>query len=210
MIKVQNISPYKIGISSSYVGTQGRPLYIGLEPSLHMQMTQEELKKWGNGAKADLASYVQRGQLLVTTMTAVHVVDDLGNVPAPFGAFDLQSAYDTADDLRNVYNTHLLSLAVHGAQDLANPETLAKPGSLALLTAFITSFQGNYTAHIALGAATHTVADSWNPLVPAPVGTLDQNIAALRELYGRFSGHKKQSNPAGTTTLNPNDIITYV
>ena len=209
MIKIQNISPHRVGISSSYTGTQGRPLYIGLGPWLHMEMTQEELKKWGAGAKADLASYVQRGELLVTTMTAVHVVDDLGNVPAPFGAFDLQSSYDTADDLRNVYNAHLLSLAVHGAQDLANPEVLVKPTSLGLLTAFLTSFQGNYTAHIALGAATHTIADTWNPLAPAPVGTLDQNMQALRELYGLFGGHKKQSNSAGTTTLNPNDIITY-
>lgn len=210
MIKIQNISDYKIGISSSYVGTQGRPLYIGLAPSLHVEMTQEELKKWGTGAKEDLASYVQRGQLIVTTMVAVHIVDDLGNVPAPFGAFDLPSACNTADDIRNAYNKHLLSLAVHGAQDLANPEVLAEPTTLPLLTAFIASFQANYTAHIALGAATHTVADAWNPLVPAPTGTLDQDIAALRELYGRFGGHKRQSNSAGTTILDPNSIIAYV
>ena len=208
MVEIHNVSQYRVGLSTSYLGAQGRPLYIGLGPTQIKQITKEELSNWGDGSKSDLAGYVQHGVLKVTELTSVHLVDDLGNKLEPVTATTLLEAYDTADTIRTVYNTHILSLAVHGLPDLANVESLAKPTTLPLLTAFITSLQGNYNAHILLGPTTHDVADIWNSVVAA-TGTLAQNILALHELYGRFRQHQLQSDPTGSTVLNPNQIITY-
>jgi hypothetical protein len=208
MVEIHNVSQYRVGLSSSYLGAQGRPLYIGLGPTQIKQITQEELRNWGDGSKADLAGYVQHGVLKVTELTSVHLVDDLGNPLEPVTAVSLQEAYDTADTIRIAYNAHIVSLAVHGVPDLANIESLAKPTTLLLLTAFIASLQGNFNAHIALGVATHDVADAWNPVV-AVTGTLAQNILALRELYARYRSHQIQSDPLGSTVLNPNQIIAY-
>jgi len=208
MVEIFNPSQYRVGLSSSYTGAQGRPLYIGLGPSELKRLTQEELRNWGDGSKADLAGYVQRGILQVTQLTALHIVDDLGNKPAQFGAFDLPSACDTADDIRNAYNGHIVSANIHLAPDLANLETLGKPTTLPLLTAFIVSLQGNFNTHLGLGAATHVVADIWNT-VAAATGTLAQNIDALKELDWKFRQHKRQWNPPAGVVLNPNQIITY-
>jgi len=205
MIQIRNISTYKVGLSSSYIGVQGRPLYIGLGPTDISIFSNEELKHWGDGAKADLASYVQRGQLQVDELTDVHVVYDLRHAPQTFGAFDLISACDTADELRLVYNEHIASLAFHSTADVANPEILAKPTTLPLLTAFIVSFQGNYNAH-RTQVGVHVNNDVVN-IAAAATGTITQNIQALREMYGLFNKHRKQST-AGVT-LTPTAIITY-
>lgn len=208
MIEIFNPSEYRIGLSSSYTGVQGRPLYMELGPSEIKRLTQNELRNWGTGSKSDLAGYVQRGILQVTQITALHIIDDLGNKPAPFGAFDLISACNTADDIRNAYNEHVVSANVHLAPDLVNIEVLAKPTTLVLLTAFIISLQGKFNAHLGLGAATHVVADAWNTTA-APTGTLPQNITALKDLYWKFHQHKRQANPPAGVVLNPNQIITY-
>jgi hypothetical protein len=205
MIQIRNLSSYRIGVASSYIGVQGRPLYVGLGPSDLAVIMNEELRHWGDGAKADLASYVQRGHLQVDDLTDVHVTYDLRYAPATFGAFDLPSACDTADEIRNVYNEHIASLAFHTIADVANPELTAKPATLVQLTAFIVSFQANYNAH-RTQAGVHPNNDVVN-VAAAPTGTLLQDIAALRELYGLFNKHRKQS--VAGTTLTPVAIITY-
>lgn len=205
MLEIRNISSYCVGISSSYMGAQGRPLYIKLNPGQNKQITQEELKKWGSGSKSDLASYMQRGQIEVVELTAVHIVDDLGHAPAPFGAFDLPSACNTADDIRNAYNKHIISLAVHSISDAGNLETTAKPASLVALTLFIGSLQANYNAH-RVSAGVHPNNDVLNPTTLIP-GTLVQNIAALQEIYSLFKMHKLQS--ISGIILNTNQVINY-
>lgn len=205
MIEIRNVSPYRIGVSSSYMGAQGRPLYIGINPGEAKQITQEELKKWGGGSKADLASYMQRGEVTVVELTNVHIVDDLGHTPAPFGAFDLPSALITADDIRNAYNAHIVSLAVHNLADTGNLENSLAPVDLATLTLFIGSLQTKYNLH-RTSAGIHPNNDIINATTLVG-GTLPLNIAALKQLHGLVGKHKKQST-AGVTK-NPNQIINY-
>jgi len=205
MIEIRNTSTYRVGVASSYMGAQGRPIYIGLGPGQTRQITQEELKKWGAGSKSDLASYMQRGELEVVELTNVHIVNDLGHLPAPFGAFDLPSALSTADDIRNAYNAHIVSLAVHSLADTGNLETSAAPTNLAALVIFIGALQGKYDAH-RTAAGVHPNNDVVNATTVV-AATLPQCIDALRELHGLFRMHKHQI--ISGIVLNTNQVINY-
>jgi len=206
MIVVRNISEYRVGISSSYQGAHGRPLYMNLGPNDMRYMNDDDLKNWGPGAKETLASYVQNGTLQVDEVPIVHEAEDQGHKVPKFSAMDVDSACLYSDELRKVYNAHASNGGVHTAADTTNLETTAVPTNLATLTAFIVSFQGNYNTHIALGAS-HPNPDTYNGAA-APTGTLTQDIDALRELQAVFTMHKKQTVPPGTTLTVP-QIITY-
>lgn len=207
MIVVRNVSNFRVGVSSSYQGAHGRPLYLNLGPNDSQFMNGEDLKNWGPGAKEALASYAQNGTLQVDEVPAVHEAHDTGHKVPNFSAMDLQSALLYADALRNVYNAHCLSGGVHTAADTANVETTVAPTDLLTLTAFLLSFQGSYNAHIALGSA-HPNADTFN-VVSGATGTVTQNIAALNELQSAFTMHKKQALSLGAVTLTVPQIITY-
>jgi hypothetical protein len=207
MIVVRNIGSYRVGISSSYSGAHGRPLYMNLQPRDIRKMNSEDLKKWGPGAKETLASYVQNGTLRVDEVQVVHEADDLGHKVPAFSAMDLESSILYADALRHVYNAHAINGGVHTAPDTTNVETSAVPTTVGTLSTFIASLQGNYDAHIVLGSA-HPNADSFNATTLAP-GTLTASIAALKELAAIFTMHKKQSIAAGAVALTVPQIITY-
>jgi len=206
MLQIQNVGNSLISFSTSYLGAQGRPLYIKLQPEAWTTILQNELKNWPPGAKQNLASYVQKGQLTVRPLTICHVVNDEGNIPPEFGAFDLPSALRTASDLKTIFNDHLLSVAVHSAQDTANLMTTADPIDLPTLIAFIGNFQIDFNAHILVGAA-HPNPDIVNGVVVV-AADLPTSILALKELYGRFDAHKRHTLSIGTP-LNPPAIITY-
>lgn len=207
MIVVRNISNYRVGVSSSYQGAHGRPLYLNLGPNDSQFMNGDDLKNWGPGAKEALASYAQNGTLQVDQVAAVHESHDTGHKVPDFSAMDLPSALLYADKLRNVYNAHARSGGVHTAKDTANVETSAAPTNVATLSAFVVSLQTKYDAHILLGAA-HPNPDTFNPTTLVP-GTLAASIAALKELQALFTMHKKQALSAGAITLTVPQIITY-
>jgi hypothetical protein len=209
MIQIRNIATYRVGVGSSYMGGQGRPLYIGLGPNDSVKMSQEELKKWPNGAKEDLASYVQRGLLQVSTFNNVHIVDDKGHKLPTYTACNLGSAIEIAVGFRDVYNAHVVNRGVHSTADTGNVDITAVPTNLATLTAFITAVQGAYDTHLTQ-AGVHPNNDVLNATTVVPDGTLVVNLDALRELYGLFDMHKRQGIATGAAVLNPNQIIAYV
>jgi hypothetical protein len=207
MIVVRNISSYRVGISSSYNGAHGRPLYLNLGPNDSKRMNGAYLKDWGPGAKEALASYAQNGTIQVDELPSVHEAEDLAHEVPTFYPVDLNAVNLYADALRDVYNAHIIDESFHTAADTLNAEILAAPTDLLTLTAFIVSFQGNFNAHIVLATA-HPNPDTVNGVV-ALTGTLPQNIAALQELTYRFSMHKRQGLPAGAVTLTVPQIINY-
>jgi len=205
MLQIRNIGDYFISFSTSYTGAQGRPLYIKLKSGEVAFIMQEELRNWPSGVKQNVADYVQKGQLLVNEAICVHVVNDEGHIPTEFAAFDEPSAISTMMGFVEAYNEHVLSEAVHTAQDAGNMITGATPTDLATLLLYITAAQGQFNAHIAAGV--HPNADVLNAVSTLHTD-LPTAIAAIKEFYGRFSGHKKQFS-AGGPILNPGAIIAY-
>jgi hypothetical protein len=209
MLQIQNISDYLVSFAASYQGGQGRPLYVKLGPGEHTLITQAELANWPMGTKQNLASYVQRALLRVNEATCSHTAIDKGHLLPEFDVFNLETALDRAALVKSVINEHMLDPALHTAADTANLITVADPTDLATLITFFTSAltgaTAQFNAHI--GNAVHPVADISNTVAIVPTD-LDSSILALRELEGRFGGHKREL-PAGGTVLSPPAIIAY-
>jgi hypothetical protein len=218
MLQIRNVADFPVLVSTSYMGGQGRPLYIKLGPGEHKLVGQEEVGKWPNGAKENLAESMQMGHLVVNELTAVHSPKDDGHVLPEFSACNLGSAIVTAagtwsnvtgrtEGWSDVYNAHVLNQAVHSAPDTANMMTLARPTDLTTLVAYVTAMKAKFNAHI--GAGVHANADTVNTIglpVPADLPTC---IESLGQLYGRFNVHKKQFSASGAW-LTPDDVIALV
>ncbi len=218
MLQVRNVADFPVMVSTSFMGGQGRPLYIKLQPGEHKLIGQEELKKWPEGSKENLAESMQMGHLLVNELVAVHTPKDDGHVLPKLTACNLGSALIASagewsnvtgktDGWSDIYNAHILNRAVHSAADSANEMILARPTDLATLVAYVVVMKTKFNAHI--GAGVHATADGENTIglpVPADLPTC---IQSLRQLYGRFDAHKKQFS-AGGAWLTPDAIIAYV
>ncbi len=205
MLQIQNIGEYFISMSTSYMGGQGRPLYIKLRSGTVTFIQQAELSNWPGGAKQNLADYVQKGQLRVNEAVCVHNVVDEGHTLPPQGAFDEASAITSILAFADVYNAHVLNDSIHTAKDPGNAILGPAPTDVATLLVYITAAQGKFNAHIAAGV--HPNADILNAVSAAHID-LPTAIDAIKEFYGRFDGHKKQLS-AGGPVLSPGAIIAY-
>jgi len=223
MLQIRNVADFPVLVSTSYMGGQGRPIYIKLQPGENKLVGQQEVGKWPSGAKENLAESMQMGHLVVNELTAVHYPKDDGHVLPEFVACNLGSAIltvagagwdgvtmppqETVTGFVDVYNAHAVNVGPHSAADLANvwPST-PRPTDLPSLILYVVGLQAAYDAHII--AAVHANADVFNAttVVPADLPTC---IQAIRELYGLFDAHKQQF-AAGGPWLTPNDVINLV
>jgi len=227
MLQIRNVADFPVMVSTSYMGGQGRPLYVKVAPGDHALVAQEDLKKWPNGAKENLAESMKMGHLVVNELEAVHYPKDDGHKLPEYIACTLGSAIlniagsapwnigvstppppPTVAGFAQVYEAHVLNAGVHNAPDAANivPVATPYPTDLPSLIVYVVAVQTAYDAHIA--AAVHANADTFNAtsVVPADLPT---SIQAIEELYGLFNAHKKQFSAPGAL-LTPNQVIAYV
>lgn len=225
MLQILNIGPNLVSLSSSYIGGQGRPLYIKLAPREQSSMTQAELANWPVGAKENLASYVQASQLQVNEMNSYHVVSDvspmppleLGKVNPPqvypnsktpsAGETEVDGYIKLAVSLRDAYNVHCAS-GVHTAPDTVNNMTAADPTDAATLYSFLTTFKTKYNTHIAATAPPHVISDTTTTLVSPNPTTLATSADLMVEIHKALSVHKILWQD-GSKSLTPNEIIAY-
>jgi hypothetical protein len=223
MLKIRNVADFPVMVSTSYMGGQGRPIYVKIPPGGHRLIGQEAVKKWPNGAKENLAESMQMGHLLVNEVTAVHSPKDDGHVLPEFIACNLGSAILNAAGQRwdgvsplppppkikgfvDVYNEHVLNAAVHTAPG-TNVVTAAAPTDLATLIVYLTAVKAAFDAHLA-AAPPHATADGKNVLGAAPTD-LPTCIAFITQLYQKFNAHKNEYSANGAF-LTPDAVIAYV
>ncbi len=213
MLQILNIDQHLISLSSSYLGGQGRPLYIKVAPGKQSSMTKKELANWPTGAKENLASYVQASQLQVNEMDSYHVVSDaspmppleLGKVVPP--QTEVDGYIELAKVLRDAYNVHCSS-GVHTAPDVVNNMTALDPTNAATLYTFLTAFRTKYNAHIAATAPPHVIADVTTTLVKPIPTSLPTSAYLMKEIHGSLAAHKILWKD-GSKSLTPNEIIAY-
>jgi len=203
-------------VSTSYLGGQGRPIYVKVLPGEFKMVGQEAVKKWPNGAKENLADSMQMGHLLVNEITAVHYPKDDGHPLPPFISCTLGSAIlNVAGEWSAItgktagwvdpYNAHVLNPAIHTAPG-ADVITLARPTDLPTLIVYLTAIQATFNAHLL--DAIHATADAKNTLGAVPTD-LPTCIAFIRQLYTKFTAHKKEYSANGAF-LTPTSLIAYV
>jgi hypothetical protein len=217
MLKITNVADFPVMVSTSYMGGQGRPIFVKVKPGAFRLVGQEAVKKWPNGAKENLAESMQMGHLLIQEVTAVHSPKDDGHLPPPFIACTLGSAILNAagewstttgktDGWVDAYNAHVKNSAVHTAIG-TDVVTAARPTDLPTLVAYLATIKSAFDAHIAT-TPLHATADGKNTLGAAPTD-LPTCIAFIRQLYNKFAAHKKEYSVSGSF-LTPDAVIAYV
>ena len=217
MLKITNVADFPVMVSTSYVGGQGRPIYVKVQPGKFTLVGQDAVKKWPNGSKENLAESIQMGHLQVNEIVAVHAPKDDGHPLPPFVACTLGSAIlnvagqwsnttGKTDGWVDAYNKHVVNPAVHTAPG-TNTVTVPRPTDLPTLIAYLTTIRTAFNNHIS-GVPPHATADAKNTLGALPID-LPTCIAFIRQLYVKFNAHKKEYSANGAY-LTPDAMIAYV
>lgn len=212
MIEIRNISDFRWSTTPNKGSVRGLPVPIEVGPKTKVDsrlvILQDDLKNYQIGTKMDLADGVSKGVLVLQELDSSHVTPDETPLPAlsPYTANNLQGMIDAAIAFKNTYNVHEVNVAFHTAAGAA-PITSADPTDLATLIVLLTEARTDYNTHIA--AAIHPNPDTANGVIlAAPVNAATCN-AVLKELWGRYSQHKKWATTSANPPLNPPAIIAY-
>jgi len=207
MLQIQNIGQYGVSVKTSDGGGAGRPNVLKLRPNQLTFMMQQELKSWPTGAKEDLSRYVQMGTLVIKELDGVHNGPDK-TAKLDFYAEDLGSAILFGIAFQASYNVHVESEVFHTPAG-TNLSTAAAPTDLATLITLVTDLRTVFNTHVA-AAPPHANADTQFAAGTGALVTVDDCVAALRDLNNVLDGHREALVPnAAPTVLTPAQIITY-
>jgi len=215
LYEITNVSDKRVAVSSR----EYRPLHFSLGPGERIGVLIEDLKRWSQWGKQDLAEYVQKGFLQIEARDTVHVVQDKAHrlplsTSGRSGATGLTTAVDRANLFKAVYNAHIPSTLFHSVADGVN--TITSPDvdptdtpatQLTDMITLLTEAQLDYDAH-RTQAGVHVVDDTTNATALVAPVDLDTCIGVLDELYALFNSHLAWFYDAAAAPLTPVDIIT--